>query len=139
MSDILLFMVCMIDGLILMILSVYIIILLSDLECDFLNTKQGCKKLNQWVLPEMVATSVIPVLYLLLWHWFLFLLVAPFAGYLAHRYVTLRPGSMGVYDPTEIRNRGMLARFQKEALFKIGYHVVVFVISLYGFFMALIF
>ncbi len=23
------------------------IILLSDLECDFLNTKQGCKKLNQ--------------------------------------------------------------------------------------------
>ncbi len=71
-------MVCMIDGLILMILSVYMvswnlieisslhcfflilwwrchvmyalinkIILLSDLECDFLNTKQGCKKLNQ--------------------------------------------------------------------------------------------
>lgn len=23
------------------------IILLSDLECDFLNTKQGCKRLNQ--------------------------------------------------------------------------------------------
>ncbi len=23
------------------------IILLSDLECDFINTKQGCQKLNQ--------------------------------------------------------------------------------------------
>ena len=48
------------------------------------------------------------------------------------RYITLPPGSLGIYDPTEIRNRGMLARFQKEALVKIGYHVIVFFISLYG-------
>jgi len=46
--------------------------------------------------------------------------------------VTLRAGSMGVFDPTEIRNRGLLTYFQKEAFVKIGYHLVVFFISLYG-------
>ena len=47
------------------------------------------------------------------------------------RYWSLPPGSMGVYDPTEIRNRGMLLRFQKEAFIKIGYHLIVFFILLY--------
>ena len=45
--------------------------------------------------------------------------------------VTLPPGSLGVFDPTEIRNRGMLSKLQTEAFLKIGYHLVVFFISLY--------
>lgn len=48
------------------------------------------------------------------------------------RYVTLPVGSMGVYDPTEIRNRGMLTKFQKESFIKIAYHLITFFISLYG-------
>ena len=47
------------------------------------------------------------------------------------RYVTIPPGSMGLYDPTEIRNRGMLLRFQKEAFVKVGYHLLIFFILLY--------
>lgn len=214
----------------------------------------------QWVLPEIVASAVIPILLLLTWHWFLFLLTCPLSAYLVHRwasqhlvcslyvhvdphvlrllcrmalscsffmlthcqyiasvivsfrcymhlqlveylwhiciycccqdakfticelydfivtefacsrvysqahnllhgnrhpyisksvilhklsvsilwllylfrYVTLPAGSIGVYDPTEIRNRGALGRFQKEAFIKIGVHLVGFFISLYG-------
>lgn len=48
------------------------------------------------------------------------------------RFVTLPSGSMGVYDPTEIRNRGLLLCFQKEAFIKTGYHLVTFFVSLYG-------
>lgn len=48
------------------------------------------------------------------------------------RYVNLPPGSMGIYDPTEIRNRGKLSGFQKEAFVKIAYHLVTFFIALYG-------
>ena len=48
------------------------------------------------------------------------------------RYVTLSAGSIGIYDPTEIRNRGALSRFQKETFIKIGVHLVTFFISLYG-------
>ena len=147
-----------------------------------------CVLCLQWVLPEIIATSFIPVVLLISWHWFLFLLSAPLAGYLIHRlgailpsshtlvrpqvvegwlkdwlesqslnvpsspfplpltslshvfppfslpitrYVMLTPGSLGVYDPTEIRNRGMLTNFTREAFIKIGYHLVMFFISLY--------
>lgn len=38
---------------------------------------------------------------------------------------------MGIYDPTEIRNRGTLSKFQKEAFIKFGYHLVIFFITLY--------
>ncbi|CAI8039368.1 Protein cornichon homolog 4 [Geodia barretti] len=138
MSDILVFIICLLDGLLLMILSVYFIICLSDLECDFLNTKQGCVRLNQWVVPELVATAFIPIFLLLTLHWVVFLVTAPFAGYLIYRYMTLPPGSMGMYDPTEIRNRGMLLRFQKEAFIKVGYHLVVFFVLLYCFVVSLV-
>lgn len=138
MTDVLVFLLCLLDGLLMLILSVYLIILLSDLDCDFINTKQGCKRLNQWVLPELVGTGVVPVLLFLSWHWFMFIILCPMTIYLVHRYVTLPVGSMGVYDPTEIRNRGMLTKFQKESFIKIAYHLVTFFISLYGFIVALI-
>lgn len=47
------------------------------------------------------------------------------------RYLTLSGGSMGIYDPTEIRNRGTLSKFQKEAFIKFGYHLVIFFVTLY--------
>lgn len=158
---------------------------LSLLYCSF---NYLCVLCLQWVLPEIIATSFIPVVLLISWHWFLFLLSAPLAGYLIHRlgailpsshtlvrpqvvegwlkdwlesqslnvpsspfplpltslshvfppfslpitrYVMLTPGSLGVYDATEIRNRGMLTNFTREAFIKIGYHLVMFFISLY--------
>ena len=48
------------------------------------------------------------------------------------RYVKLPLGNMGIYDPTDIRNRGMLTYFQKEAFVKIAYNLIIFFISLYG-------
>ncbi|KAL5463385.1 hypothetical protein EMCRGX_G032278 [Ephydatia muelleri] len=117
---------------------VYVIVCLSDLECDFLNTTQGCKQLNKWALPEIAATSLVPVILLLSWHWVLFIVTFPAAVYLLRRYLTLSGGSMGIYDPTEIRNRGTLSKFQKEAFIKFGYHLVIFFITLYCFIIALI-
>lgn len=40
------------------------IILLSDLECDFLNTKQGCNKLNQVHTSEHHLSSTVVLAYL---------------------------------------------------------------------------
>eukprot|EP00731_Ephydatia_muelleri_P027693 Em0019g566a len=130
-SDILLFLLCIIVELALLLLVVYVIVCLSDLECDFLNTTQGCKQLNKWALPEIAATSLVPVILLLSWHWVLFIVTFPAAVYLLRRYLTLSGGSMGIYDPTEIRNRGTLSKFQKEAFIKFGYHLVIFFITLY--------
>ena len=52
-------------------------------------------------------------------------------SYAFTRYATLPPGSIGVYDPTEIRNRGAISKFQTENFIKIGYSIVAFLLFLY--------
>ena len=38
---------------------------------------------------------------------------------------------MGIYDPTEIHNRGLLKRHMKEAMIKLGCHAINFFLFLY--------
>lgn len=40
-------------------------------------------------------------------------------------------GNMGVFDPTEIHNRGQLKSHMKEAMIKLGFHLLCFFIYLY--------
>lgn len=47
------------------------------------------------------------------------------------RYVKVPMGNMGVFDPTEIHNRGQLKSHMKEAMIKLGYHLLCFFIYLY--------
>ena len=47
------------------------------------------------------------------------------------RFLAKSAGSIGVYDPTEIHNRGLLKRNMKEAMLKLGCHSVNFFIFLY--------
>jgi len=47
------------------------------------------------------------------------------------RYVGLPAGSIGVYDPTEIHNRGLLKSHMKEAMAKLAYHILFFFVYLY--------
>ncbi|XP_061676502.1 uncharacterized protein cnih4 isoform X2 [Syngnathoides biaculeatus] len=54
------------------------------------------------------------------------------------RYVMVPVGNMGVFDPTEIHNRGQLKSHMKEAMIKLGYHLLCFFIYLYSMILALI-
>lgn len=47
------------------------------------------------------------------------------------RYLKVPMGNMGVLDPTEIHNRGQLKSHMKEAMIKLGYHLLCFFIYLY--------
>jgi hypothetical protein len=47
------------------------------------------------------------------------------------RYVKVPLGNMGVFDPTEIHNRGQLKSHMKEAMIKLGFHLLCFFIYLY--------
>ena len=40
-------------------------------------------------------------------------------------------GNMGVFDPTEIHNRGQLKSHMKEAMIKLGVHLLCFFMYLY--------
>ncbi|KAF5914073.1 hypothetical protein HPG69_010232, partial [Diceros bicornis minor] len=107
------------------------IITLSDLECDYINARSCCSKLNKWVIPELVGHAIVTVLMLVSLHWFIFLLNLPVATWNIYRYIMVPSGNMGVFDPTEIHNRGQLKSHMKEAMIKLGFHLLCFFMYLY--------
>ncbi|XP_005043248.1 PREDICTED: protein cornichon homolog 4 [Ficedula albicollis] len=114
------------------------IITLSDLECDYINARSCCSKLNKWVVPEVIGHAVVTVLMLISLHWFIFLLNLPVATWNIYRYIMVPSGNMGVFDPTEIHNRGQLKSHMKEAMIKLGFHLLCFFMYLYSMILALI-
>ncbi|XP_043543316.1 protein cornichon homolog 4 [Chiloscyllium plagiosum] len=71
-------------------------------------------------------------------HWFIFLLNLPISGWNLYRYLAVPCGNVGVFDPTEIHNRGQLKTHMKEAMIKLGFHLLCFFIYLYSMILALI-
>uniref|UniRef100_H2ZDF6 Uncharacterized protein n=2 Tax=Ciona savignyi TaxID=51511 RepID=H2ZDF6_CIOSA len=138
MGEALLLCLALVDSAIMLFLSVYFIITLSDLECDYLNSSTCCEKLNRWVLPEVIASCLCPVITLFSGHWILSLLTLPFPLYLTNRYLRVSAGNIGIYDPTEIHNRGLLKGHMKETMVKLAYFIVLFFLYLYCFVYALV-
>ncbi|XP_058925554.2 protein cornichon homolog 4 isoform X1 [Kogia breviceps] len=132
------FVFSLLDCCALIFLSVYFIITLSDLECDYINARSCCSKLNKWVIPELVGHTVVTVLMLISLHWFIFLLNLPVATWNIYRFIMVPSGNMGVFDPTEIHNRGQLKSHMKEAMIKLGFHLLCFFMYLYSMILALI-
>uniref|UniRef100_A0A8C6E7T2 Cornichon family AMPA receptor auxiliary protein 4 n=1 Tax=Moschus moschiferus TaxID=68415 RepID=A0A8C6E7T2_MOSMO len=79
------FVFSLLDCCALIFLSVYFIITLSDLECDYINARSCCSKLNKWVIPELVGHTLVTVLMLISLHWFIFLLNLPVAAWNIYR------------------------------------------------------
>ncbi|XP_059136100.1 protein cornichon homolog 4 isoform X3 [Peromyscus eremicus] len=79
------FLFSLLDCCALIFLSVYFIITLSDLECDYINARSCCSKLNKWVIPELIGHTIVTVLMLVSLHWFIFLLNLPVATWNIYR------------------------------------------------------
>ena len=47
------------------------------------------------------------------------------------RFIMVPSGNMGVFDPTEIHNRGQLKSHMKEAMIKLGFYLLCFFMYLY--------
>ncbi|XP_033105424.1 protein cornichon homolog 4-like [Anneissia japonica] len=130
-SEVFTYLLTLIDSTLLLFLAVYFIITLSDLESDYLNAQSCCSKLNTWVIPEMLASLCATLLLLFNLHWFLFLYTLPLSGFLVYRYLNIPAGNFGMFDPTEIHNRGYLKSYMKETMVKMGFHLISFFIYLY--------
>ncbi|XP_001604514.1 protein cornichon homolog 4 [Nasonia vitripennis] len=127
----LLFAFALLDTGALLFLLVYFVITLSDLECDYLNAQQCCSRLNAWVIPKMLAHTILLILLLINAQWILSLVNAPMTMWLLYEIFTTPRGNMGVYDPTEIHNRGQLKRHMRDCMIYLGYYLVFFFIYLY--------
>ncbi|KAL3231577.1 hypothetical protein MRX96_023289 [Rhipicephalus microplus] len=107
-NDVALFVFSLFDTGALLFLTVYVVITLSDLECDYLNAQQCCSKLNGWVLPEV------------------------------YKYLSVPDCNFGVYDPTEIHNRGNLKRHLRDSMIRLAFYLIFFFIYLYCMIIALL-
>ncbi|ERE72961.1 putative protein cornichon-like protein [Cricetulus griseus] len=108
------------------------------IECDYINARSCCSKLNKWVIPELTGHTIVTVLMLASLHWFIFLLNLPVATWNIYRFIMVPSGNMGVFDPTEIHNRGQLKSHMKEAMIKLGFYLLCFFMYLYSMILALI-
>jgi len=138
MGDGTLFLISLLDCTSLLGLSVYILITLSDLECDYINAANCCIKLNRLVLPELILHGLITIAMLYNWHTILFIiLLLPFM-YLFNRFLSIPPGNIGLYDPTEIHNRSILKQNLREAMIKLFFYLAFFFVCLYSLIFSLI-
>ncbi|XP_036111495.1 protein cornichon homolog 4-like [Molossus molossus] len=111
---------------------------LSHSGCDYINATSCRSKLNKWVIPELIGHTIVALLMLLSLHWFIFLLNLPVATWTISRFIMVPSGNMGEFDPTEIHSRGQLKSHMKEAMIKLGFHLLCFFMYLYSMILALI-
>ncbi|KAK5643295.1 hypothetical protein RI129_007140 [Pyrocoelia pectoralis] len=130
-SDPLLFSLALLDTGAILFLLIYFVITLSDLECDYLNAQQCCSKLNPWVAPKLIAHTFIVIFIGLQGHWLLFIINLPMIAWLTNEMVNIPRGNIGLYDPTEIHNRGQLKRHMRDCMIYVGYYLIFFFIYLY--------
>ncbi|XP_043251944.1 protein cornichon homolog 4 [Colletes gigas] len=137
-SEPLLFVLALINTGSLLFLLMYFLITLTDLECDYLNAQQCCSNLNLWVVPKLMAHIFVEFLLLSHGQLVLGLINLPMTLWLLFEYFGVPRGNMGVYDPTEIHNRGQLKRHARACMIYLGYYLIFLVIYLYCMIIALL-
>ncbi|XP_054708270.1 protein cornichon homolog 4-like [Uloborus diversus] len=130
-GDVWLFVLSLFGDGILLFLTVYVVITLSDLECDYLNAQECCRKLNGWIEPEMIFHGIITLFLLIEWHWLLFFINLPMACWQAYKKFTVPSGNFGIYDPTEIHNRFNLKQHMRDSLIRLAFYLIFFFVYLY--------
>ena len=75
--------------------ALYIILILADLECDYLNAQECCGRLNFWNIPKLWLQLVIPILLLVSGHWLLVLLNIPVSVWLVRKFHFVPRGNLG--------------------------------------------
>ncbi|GAA0151089.1 membrane traffic protein [Lithospermum erythrorhizon] len=109
----------------LLIVIVYQLMCLADLEFDYINPYDTASRINKTVLPEYVVQAALCVLYLLTGHWFMALLSIPYLYFNVRLYMR----KQHLVDVTEIFN--LLNWEKKHRLFKLGHVLLLLCISLF--------
>ncbi|KAF5774887.1 hypothetical protein HanXRQr2_Chr13g0605821 [Helianthus annuus] len=108
-----------------LVIVVYQLICLADLEFDYLNPYDSASRINKVILPEYITQGVLCLLYLMTGHWMMFILAAPYLYYNTRLYTRRQH----LVDVTEIFNQ--LDGAKKERLFKLGHLIFLLFITLF--------
>lgn len=83
------------------------------------------------MIPKLVAHVILSLLLLFNWHYWLAVVNIPLGIWLFYEYYSVPDGNTGVYDPTEIHNRGQLKKHMRDTMIFLGYYFTFFFIYLY--------
>ncbi|KAK7264436.1 hypothetical protein RJT34_32045 [Clitoria ternatea] len=109
----------------LIVIIIYQLMCLADLEFDYINPYDSSSRINKVVLPEYIVLGVLCCFYLVTGHWIMSLFCTPYLYYNVRLY---RQGHH-LIDVTEIFN--LLPREKKQRLFKLFYLVFILFLSLF--------
>lgn len=125
MADILVWLLFFFINIGLLVMVVYQIMCLADLEFDYINPYDSASRINKVILPEFITQGVLCFLYLVSGHWFMSLLSIPYLYYNVKQYMERQH----LIDVTEIFN--LLNWEKKKRLIKIGYLMLFLFMSLF--------
>ncbi|XP_028783315.1 protein cornichon homolog 1-like isoform X1 [Neltuma alba] len=103
----------------------YQILILTDLEADYVNPYEASSRINYFVVPEFIGQAALCALFLLTGHWFMIFLTVPITAY----HMTLYAKQQHLLDVTEmfrVVNAEKKYRIVKFALYLLTLAVVVF-------------
>ncbi|OIW09820.1 hypothetical protein TanjilG_32258 [Lupinus angustifolius] len=109
----------------LLVILIYQLMCLADLEFDYINPYDSSSRINKVVLPEFITQGVLCFFYLVTGHWIMSLFCAPYLYYNVRLY---RQGKHLV-DVTEIFN--LLPQEKKQRLIKLFYLVFLLFLSIF--------
>ncbi|CAI9784485.1 unnamed protein product [Fraxinus pennsylvanica] len=109
----------------LVVILVYQLMCLADLEFDYINPYDSASRINRVVLPEFITQGVLCSLFLVTGHWIMSLLSVPYLYYNVRLYMRRQH----LVDVTEIFN--LLNWEKKQRLFKLGYVILLLFMSLF--------
>ncbi|XP_011625461.1 protein cornichon homolog 4 [Amborella trichopoda] len=120
-----LWLICFFISISLLGVLVYQLICLSDLEYDYINPYDSSSRINAIIMPEFVTQGVLSALFLLTWHWFMFLLMAPVTYYHIKLYLARRH----LVDVTEIFR--LLNGEKKYRMVKLAFYLTLFFVVMF--------
>ncbi|KAJ2780594.1 Topoisomerase 1-associated factor 1 [Coemansia interrupta] len=112
--------------------AVYFVIMLTDLECDYINPIDLANNLNTYVMPEMAAQLFLFVTFLLVGEWMSMLLNLPLVGWNIVKVINARQ----FYDATEVFRT--LPKHKRENFVKVAFYLVCFFYYLYSMIITLV-
>ncbi|KAG0290081.1 hypothetical protein BGZ98_003594 [Dissophora globulifera] len=116
----------------LLFVKVFFVILISDLEVDYINPIELCNKLNQFVIPEMFVQAFMTFIFLISGQWIATLWNLPLVAYNVNKVMNEKH----MFDPTEIFRT--LGQHKKECFIKLGFYLLSFFYYLYRMILALV-
>ncbi|KAK7847602.1 protein cornichon homolog 4 [Quercus suber] len=109
----------------LLIVIVYQLMCLADLEFDYINPYDSSSRINRVILPEFITQGVLCLFYLVTGHWFMSLLSVPYLYYNVRQYLQRKH----LVDVTEIFN--LLHWEKKQRLFKLFYLIFLLFLTIF--------